>query len=117
MTEAQIQNSVAEIITLALSGKGIEAWEKFYHADVEKVDLDGISIKSKKSVIDANNTLTANITEVRTFAHINTFVKGNRSVITWDVDFDVKGLGTINTTEVCIQDWQDGQIIKERFFA
>jgi len=25
--------------------------------------------------------------------------------------------GTIKTTEVCIQDWQDGKIISERFFA
>ncbi|MFN8890354.1 MAG: hypothetical protein ACK5WF_23045 [Cyclobacteriaceae bacterium] len=44
-------------------------------------------------------------------------VKGQRSFIVWDVDFDVKDVGTIKTTEVCVQDWQDGQIICERFFA
>lgn len=117
MTEAQIQSSVQEIVTLALSGRGLEAWEKFYHRDAEKIDLDGISIQGKEKVIAANQTLLGNITEVRTFVHAGTVVKGNRSFIIWDVDFDVKDLGTINTVEVCIQDWQDGQIIKERFFA
>jgi hypothetical protein len=117
MNEQQIQSFVEEIVSLALSGKGGEAWEKFYHQDVEKIDLDGVSIKSKEKVLEANHSLLANITQVRTYAHGGTLVKGNRSFIVWDVDFDVKGLGTIKTTEVCIQDWQDGKIIKERFFA
>lgn len=117
MTEQQIQSSVEEIVALALSGKGAEAWEKFYAEEVEKVDLDGVSIQSKEKILAANQTLLNNITEVRTYAHGGTLVKGNRSFIVWDVDFDVTGLGTIKTTEVCIQDWQDGKIIKERFFA
>ncbi len=117
MTEQQIQRFAEEIVVLALSGKGTEAWEKFYHQEVEKIDLDGVSIQSKEKVVKANHSLLNNITEVRTYAHGGTLVKGNRSFIVWDVDFDVKGLGTIKTTEVCIQDWQDGKIIKERFFA
>lgn len=117
MTEQQILSSVEEIVGLALSGKGEEAWEKFYHQDVEKTDLDGVSIKSKEKVLDANRALLGNITEVRTYAHGGSLVKGNRSFIVWDVDFDVTGLGTVKTTEVCIQDWQDGKIIKEQFFA
>jgi hypothetical protein len=117
MTEEQIKTSVEELVALALSGKGAEAWEKFYHSDVEKTDLDGVSIKSKEKVLAANQSLLNNITEVRTYAHGGSLVKGNRSFIVWDVDFDVKGVGTIKTTEVCIQDWQDGKIIKERFFA
>lgn len=117
MTEQQIQTSVEEIVALALSGKGAEAWEKFYAQDIEKIDLDGVSIKSKENVLKANDLLLSGITEVRTYAHVGTLVKGNRSFIVWDVDFDVKGVGTIKTTEVCIQDWHAGKIVKERFFS
>ena len=117
MTEIQIQNCVEEIVALALEGKGAEAWEKFYHDEVEKIDLDGISIKGKANVLQANHTLLSNITSVRTYTHGGSLVKNNHSFIVWDVDFDVKDVGTIKTTEVCIQDWQDGKIIKERFFA
>ncbi len=117
MTEAQIKNSVEEIVNLALSGKGAEVWEKFYHEEIEKVDLDGVSIKGKTEVVQANHALSNNITEVRTYAHSGTIIKGSRSFIVWDVDFDVEGSGTIKATEVCIQDWQDGKIIRERFFA
>lgn len=117
MTDAQIRSSVDEIISLALSGKGAEAWEKFYHQDVEKIDLDGVSVSGKEKVIEANHTLLGNITEVRTYAHGGSLVMGNRSFIVWDVDFDVKDLGTVKTTEVCIADWEDGKIIRERFFS
>lgn len=117
MTEVQIQHSLEELVALALSGKGADAWEKFYHQDVEKIDLDGISIQGKEKVIAANNILLGNITEVRMYSHGGSLVKGNRSFIVWDVDFDVKDLGTIKATELCIHDWQDGQIIRERFFA
>ncbi|MBC7904602.1 MAG: nuclear transport factor 2 family protein [Gemmatimonadaceae bacterium] len=117
MTEEQIQNSVEEIVALALSGKGAEAWDKYYHNEIEKVDLDGVSIKTKENVLKANHALLSNITEVRTYAHAGSVVKGARSFIVWDVDFDVTGVGIIKTTEVCIQDWVDGKIIRERFFA
>jgi hypothetical protein len=117
MTEQQILSSVEEMVVLALSGRGADAWEKFYHPDVEKTDLDGISIRSKEKVLEANHSLLGAITEVRTYVHAGTLVKGNRSFIVWDVDFDVRGSGTVQVTEVCIQDWQDGKIVRERFFA
>lgn len=117
MQEAKIKESVEEIVALALSGKGAEAWEKFYHESVEKIDLDGVSIKGKPNVLAANHSLLGSITQVRTYEHAGSLVKGNRSFIVWNVDFDVKDVGTIKVTEVCIQDWQDGKIIRERFFA
>jgi len=117
MQEAKIKESVEEIVAFALSGKGAEAWEKFYHESVEKIDLDGISIKGKSNVLAANHTLLGNITEVRTYEYVGSLVKDNRSFIVWKVDFDVKDIGTIKVTEVCIQDWQEGKIIKESFFA
>jgi len=117
MTEQQIQQSVEELVSLALANKGAEAWEKFYHQEIEKIDLDGVSIKGKQKVLEANHTLLGSITEVRTYALAGTIVKGNRSFIIWDVDFDVKDVGAVKATEVCIQDWQDGKIIRERFFA
>jgi hypothetical protein len=117
MTEQQIQRSVEEIVALALANKGDEAWEKFYHPAVEKIDLDGISIQGKEKVLEANFALLGSITEVRTYAHGGSLVKGNRSFIVWDVDFDVKDVGAVKATEICIQDWEDGKIIRERFFA
>lgn len=117
MNDQQIQQAIAEIKTLALEGKGAEAWEKFYHSDVEKIDLDGISIKGKEKVIEANNTLLNNITNVRLYEYAGSVVKGARSFIVWDVDFDIKDVGAVKATEVCIHDWKDGKIIRERFFA
>lgn len=115
--ETQIRAHVTTLIELALSNKGPEAWERFYHPDAEKIDLDGVTIKGKRNILAANQSLFEKISTVRRYELVGSFVRGSRSVIVWDVDFDVSGVGTIAAVEVCIQDWKDGRIIKERFFA
>lgn len=117
MDEQLIKEAVAEIVNLALSGNGAEAWNRFYHPEVEKTDLDGKSILGFENVLKANHSLLESITEVRIYSHVGSLVQGNRSFIVWDVDFDIAGQGAVKATEVCIQDWQDGKIIRERFFA
>jgi hypothetical protein len=53
---------------------------------------------------------------VRDFSCSGSVVKDNRSFIVWSFDFDVDG-NPFKVTEVAIQDWEDGKIVKERFFA
>jgi hypothetical protein len=118
MTEQQIATAVDELIALSISGKAIEALEKFYHDDTEKTDfLDGKTTKGKAKVKEVNETLISKITAVREYAAVDKIVKGNRSFIVWALDFDHSDLGTVKATEVAIQDWQDGKIIRERFIA
>lgn len=117
MSGQEIKQSVEEIVALALSGKGAEVWVTYYHKDVQKIDLDGINLKGKEKVIEANHAMLGGITSVRQYAHGGTVVKGNRSFIVWDVDCDIKDQGALKVKEVCVQDWEDGKIIRERFFA
>jgi hypothetical protein len=42
-------------------------------------------------------------------------VSGNRAFVVWRVDIDHAEWGTINTTQVAVQEWKDGRIVREKF--
>lgn len=43
MTEQQISQSLDELILLVSQGKPMEAFDKYYHDEIEKTDLDGVT--------------------------------------------------------------------------
>ena len=116
MSHVSISENVQELIDLTLNGKWETAYEKFYHQDLLKVDLDGIEVNGKEQNIQLGKRFAASISNVRAFSSAGYIVEGNRSFISWSFDFDVEG-NPFKVEEVAIQDWQDGKIIKERFFA
>ena len=116
MTEAQITTAVDELIALVAEGKPMEAFAKFYHDDIEKTDLDGVSHRGKALNDKMGHEQLAGIVGVRDFSTVGRIVKGNRSFIVWSIDLDNTS-GQLKVVEVAIQDWQDGKIIRERYFA
>lgn len=43
-------------------------------------------------------------------------VNGNTSFVIWKYDYTHKEWGARNYTQVSVQHWKDGKIIKEQFF-
>lgn len=118
MTEQQIATALDELIAMVASGKTAEAFDKFYHEDLEKTDfLSGNTVKGKAANEKANQELLSKITALRALSAIGKIVKGNRSFLVWWVDIDHADRGAVQVAEVAIQEWQDGRIIRERFFA
>jgi hypothetical protein len=116
MNQTNIVSAVNELISLALEGKWEIAFEKFYHPDIEKKDLDGIPVHGKQKNIENGRIFSSRISNVRDFSCSGSLVKDNRSFIVWSFDFDVDG-NPFKVIEVAIQDWENGKIVKERFFA
>jgi hypothetical protein len=112
----QITAAVDELVLLTLDGKWEIAYDKFYHEHLEKTDLDGIMVKGKDQNIVNGRAFSSKIANVRDFSCVGKIVKDMRSIIVWSFDFDVDG-APFKVVEVAIQDWEDGQIIRERFFA
>ncbi len=118
MTEQQITSALDELTSMVASGKTLEAIEKFYHPDLEKTDfITGLTYKGKQENDKANQELLSKITAFRELSAVGKIVKGNRSFIVWHIDIDHADRGTINVTQVAIQDWKDDKIISERFIA
>lgn len=117
MTEQQMAVALDELVSIVAAGKPMEAFEKFYHDDLEKTDLDGITIKGKTKNTEIGWQLLSKVTNVRDFTCVGKIIKGNRSFLVWSLDFDHADNGRVAVVQVAIQDWQDGKIIRERFVA
>ncbi|MEM9361935.1 MAG: SnoaL-like domain-containing protein [Bacteroidota bacterium] len=117
MKENEIHLALDSLIQLVTDGKPMEAYEKFYHENLEKTDLDGVTYKGKNTNRDIGETFLSKVTEVREFKAIDKIVKGNRSFLVWSLDFDHSENGPTKVVQVAIQDWENGQIIRERFIA
>jgi hypothetical protein len=117
MTEQQIAASIQELVALVGEGKPMEAFEKFYHDDLEKTDLDGVLVVGKAQNRQIGYDLLAKVKEIRDFSQVGAVIKGTRSFLVWSLDFDHADNGPVKVVQVAIQDWQDGKIIRERFIA
>ncbi|MFP5042942.1 SnoaL-like domain-containing protein [Parasediminibacterium sp. JCM 36343] len=117
MSEQQIVMSLDELVSLVGEGKPMEAFEKFYHDDLEKTDLDGITHKGKAVNEKIGYELLSKVTAIRDFTAVGKIVKGNRSFLVWSLDFDHADNGAIKVVQIAIQDWEEGKIIRERFIA
>ena len=116
-TENQIHKALDELVQLVTEGKPMEAYEKFYHKNLEKTDLDGITHKGKEINREIGEAFLSKVTKVRDFSAIDKIVRDDRSFLVWLLDFDHADNGTIKVIQVAIQDWEDGQIIRERFIT
>ena len=117
MTEQQISTALDELVSLVAAGKPMEAFEKFYHENLEKTDLDGVPHKGKAVNEKIGYDLLSKVTTIRDFTAVGKIIKGNRSFLVWSLDFDHADNGAIKVTQVAIQDWEDDKIIRERFIA
>jgi hypothetical protein len=117
MTEQQISTALDELVSLVAEGKPMEAFEKFYHENLEKTDLDGVPHKGKAVNEKIGYDLLSKVTTIRDFTAVGKIIKGNRSFLVWSLDFDHADNGAIQVIQVAIQDWEDGKIIRERFIA
>ena len=115
-TEERITANVRELIDLTLNSGWETAFSKFYHDGLEKTDFDGIVVKGKESNLQNGRIFSSKISNVRDFSCAGYIVKNNRSFVSWSFDFDVDGK-PLKVVEIAIQDWEDGKIIRERFFA
>lgn len=116
MSAEQISASLDDLIALAIEGKWEIAYEKYYAPELEKTDLDGVVIKGKEMNIEIGRTFSSKISNVRDFSCAGKVVNGTRSFVIWSLDFDVDG-APFKVTEVAVQDWGEGKILRERFFA
>ena len=116
MTSSEIKAALDELIELAENGKALEAFDKFYHVDLvaQENDTEPRIGKATSRIYEEN--FLSKITHLREYKAVDIIVGSNVSAISWKVDFDHEEWGVVNMTEINVQVWEDGQIIKETYY-
>ncbi len=111
-----IKQNLESLNQLVLEGKSLEAFDKFYHPDVTMQENEGSSTVGKAANRKREEEFYANIIDFRGAKILGMAVGDNISYVTWQYDFTHKDWGVRNYTQVSVQYWKDGLIIKEQFF-
>lgn len=112
----EIERNLRELNKLVLEGKALEAFEKFYHEDVTMQENENWPVVGKEANRKREIQFFDSITEFRSAEVKGLAVNGNLSFVIWHYDYTHSEWGEKNYTQVSVQQWKDGQIIREQFF-
>lgn len=116
MTELQIKESLEDLNNLVLSGKALDAFEKYYDNDVEMQENSQPATKGKDENRKREIEFFDNVLDFRGASVGEIAVTGNTSFVVWSYDYTHKHWGERKYTQVSVQVWHDGKIVKEQFF-
>lgn len=115
MTRTDIENSLNNLNNLVLQGRMMDAFEEYYHPNVVMQENNLPPVVSKEANRRRELEFLDNIVEFRK-AEVNGVGIGDGvSFVKWSYDYTHKDWGVKNYSQVSIQEWKDGKIIREQF--
>ena len=111
-----IEKNIQELNALVLDGKMMEAFERFYHEDVQMQENENAPVIGKKANRERELEFLSNVSEFRNASVEGVAANGNISFVIWNYDYTHKQWGKRTYRQVSVQHWKDGQIVKEQFF-
>ena len=115
MKQSEIENALKDLNNLVLEGRLMEAFEKYYHDDVVMQENDLPPTVSKEANRQRELQFLNSIVEFRGAEVKGLTVGDNISAVIWSYDYTHQEWGARNYTQVSVQEWKDGKIIKEKF--
>jgi ketosteroid isomerase-like protein len=107
---------ITDLNDLVLRGKALEAFDKYYHDDVVMQENDNPPTVGKALNRQREESFFAAITEFRGAHPQKVTVGEGTTMVQWHYDYTHRDWGTRHYTQISVQEWQDGKIIREQFF-
>lgn len=111
-----ITEKLEDLNQLVISGKLLDAFEKYYHDDVVMQENEQEPVAGKDVNRKREETFLSNIVEFRDASVKGLAVSDNTSFVIWSYDYTHKEWGVKKYTQVSVQTWKDDKIVKEQFF-
>jgi ketosteroid isomerase-like protein len=107
---------ISAVNDLILQGKSLEAFEEFYHDDVVIQENDNPECTGKEAIRKQKEAFFSSIAEFKCAKPLKVTVGEKTTMVEWELNYVHKELGNKKYTQVAVQEWQDGKIIKEKFY-
>lgn len=113
-----IKEDVKELNDMILKGQIMEAFEKFYADDVVMQENSTEPRVGKDVNREFEKKFMENVEEFHGMKlNATAFTDdGEIAMNYWDMDVTIKGQPRKKSSQVAVQKWKDGKIVKERFF-
>jgi ketosteroid isomerase-like protein len=99
-----------------LSGKIIEAFEKYYADDVVMQENSEEPRKGKEANRKAEEEFMASVEAFNGASVKASAVNGDVTFSEWEMDITFKGGHRVKMNQVAVRQWKNGKIAHERFF-
>lgn len=107
---------INDLNDLILQGKALDAFEKYYHHDVVMQENESQPTVGKIANFQREKEFFAAVTEFRGAKPLNVTIGEGVTMVQWHFDYTHKDWGVRNYMQVSVQQWKNGQIIKEQFY-
>ncbi|WP_394972793.1 nuclear transport factor 2 family protein [uncultured Croceitalea sp.] len=111
-----IQMKINDLNNLAAQGKGLEAFDKYYHDDVIMQENENTPTVGKANNLKREKAFFKEFEEFNMIGPLKVAVGENVSMVEWHYKFIHKKNGPGEWTQVSVQEWKEGKIIKEKFY-
>lgn len=107
---------ISDLNDLVLQGKAMEAFEKYYHEEVVMQENELPPTVGKAANRKREEEFFGAITDFRGANPLKVTVGEGVTMVEWHYDYTHKDWGVRNYRQVSVQEWENGQIVREKFY-
>lgn len=107
---------ITDLNNLVLQGKIMDAFEKYYHQDVVMQENETAPRVGKAANRQAELDFLSKVTQFRGGRPLKVTAGPSATMVEWHYDYTHAEWGERNYRQVSVQEWKDGQIIREKFY-
>jgi len=107
---------ITDLNDLVLQGQALEAFDRYYDDNVIMQENEYPPTVGKKANRKREEEFFSSIVEFRGAKPLKVTVGENTTMVQWHYDYTHKDWGLRNYTQVSVQEWKDGKIVREQFF-
>ncbi len=113
---SDLMKKINDLNGLVLQGKTLEAFEKYYHEDVVMQENEADPTVGKAANREREELFLSNLLDFRGAEVVKVTAGEGVTMVEWHYDFTHREWGVRNYTQVSVQEWKDGLIVKEKFY-
>ena len=111
-----LKEKITGLNELLQNGKLLDAFEKYYHEDVSMQENELPPTVGKEANRQREQLFLENVIEFRAADVLDVTTGDGTTMVKWHFDYTHREWCVRNYTQVSVQNWKDGKIIKEQFF-
>ncbi|HEY3988357.1 MAG TPA: SnoaL-like domain-containing protein [Acidobacteriaceae bacterium] len=115
-TATSVQELDKQLNDDVLSGKIMEAFEKYYADDVVMQENSDEPRRGKAANRKAEEDFMSSVEAVNGGKVVASAVNGDVAFSEWEYDFTFKGGKRMKLSQVAVRHWKNGKIVHERFY-
>ena len=115
MSAQTLKPAVEDLIAKVVGGKALEAFDRYYADDVTMQENEQAPRVGKAACRAFEADFLSKIKAVRTYVCDGYVISGNKAFIVYRIDADHADWGPMKMSEVAIQEWSNGKVVREKF--